>query len=649
MKVVIIGGGIAGLALGIFLRKENIEAVINERLLNTPARGHAFLMHADGLSELKGLNPDAQAALPGKMVNDFILKRPCGKEIKHLHLDAWKCIKRADLIHFLKNMFPKEQVKEGRDFLHFVYEHDKIVAAAFTNGEVEYGDIFVGADGGNSKVRELLFGKVAFTPVAVKEIIGVSYNEKLAQTQSGTFTKYQHNTKGLAFGMIPTCKNEFVWFMQYDAADCDVENHSPEALSSFCSRLLKDFPPEVNELLSTNDFTTSYVWNTRDFDLLPAFHQKNVVLIGDAAHLSLPFTSAGTTNAIIDAKTVACGLTKFNDHEKAFEQYYYQRAKEIEKHILLGRELKSIFLNPQDQKDDDIPVPLIAQKDNDSLIAKRKPLQVLYFTDPVCSTCWILQPVLQKLKLEYGSYLNIIYCMGGMLPSWEEEYAKGHIISTPSDAAKHWDEVCSIHGMPLDGDVWIEDPLHSSYPPSIAFKAAQMQDNNLALLFLRRMKEMVFVEKKNIIKWEYLEKAAVEAGLDPARLLLDFEGRAKYLFKEDLEKGKELGVTSFPTLIFSNGSDKNVTLKGYQAYEHYEKIILDMLPSAKKEVIDTDPKNLFAHFPNMADKEFALLSNLTKEEAEYVLNDLHTKGYVKKHNSKNGVLWKSNYAELDQL
>jgi hypothetical protein len=28
------------------------------------------------------------------------------------------------------------------------------------------------------------------------------------------------------------------------------------------------------------------------------------------------------------------------------------------------------------------------------------------------------------------------------------------------------------HKTPLDGDIWIEDPLHSSYPPSIAFKAA---------------------------------------------------------------------------------------------------------------------------------------------------------------------------------
>jgi hypothetical protein len=43
----------------------------------------------------------------------------------------------------------------------------------------------------------------------------------------------------------------------------------------------------------------------------------------------------------------------------------------------------------------------------------------------------------------------------------------------------------------FDGDIWLEDPLPSSYPPSIAFKAAQMQDGDLAILFLRRIKEML--------------------------------------------------------------------------------------------------------------------------------------------------------------
>ena len=61
----------------------------------------------------------------------------------------------------------------------------------FQNFKIEYGDIFVGADGGNSKVRGAIFGKTIFSPIQVKEIVGVSYNKNLAQKYPSIFTKFQ--------------------------------------------------------------------------------------------------------------------------------------------------------------------------------------------------------------------------------------------------------------------------------------------------------------------------------------------------------------------------------------------------------------------------------------------------------------------------
>ncbi|MFT5513125.1 MAG: putative protein-disulfide isomerase [Bacteroidia bacterium] len=101
------------------------------------------------------------------------------------------------------------------------------------------------------------------------------------------------------------------------------------------------------------------------------------------------------------------------------------------------------------------------------------------------------------------------------------------------------------YDMPIDGDVWLEDPLNSSYPPSIAFKAAQMQDEKKAHLFLREIREMVFLRKKNIVKWEHLATAAQKVGLQVDQLKTDFDGKAKARFAEDLKLGKELGVRGF--------------------------------------------------------------------------------------------------------
>ena len=641
MKVVIIGGGIAGLTMGVFLRKQNIEVVVNERAIGMPIQGQAFLMHSDGILTLKELAAGTNIQLESNFIDTYSLNRPDGEEIMHLHLKSWQLVKRSSLIRFLYSLFPVAQIKEGRDFSHFIYEGEKIVAASFVNGEVEYGDIFIGADGGNSKVREALFGKTNFTPVKVKEIIGLSNNVNIAKTHSRVFSKFQNKNSGLAFGFIPTSDSEFVWFMQYDPNAGDLNKNTPEEMKKFCFSRLKDFPPVVKDILESNDFTKSYTWNTRDFNPLPVFHKQNAAIIGDAAHLSLPFTSAGTTNAIVDAKTLVDCLVNSIDHEQAFENFYKIRSEEVTKHIYLGRELQNIFLNPK-ENDDELKIPLITPKKTIGSVANGKLIQVLYFTDPICSTCWIIQPLLRKLKLEYDKYLDIEYCMGGLLPTWD--HLSKEKISNPADAAKHWEEVCHFHEMPLDGDVWIEDPLHSSYPPSIAFKAAQLQDPELALLFLRRIKEMVFLEKKNIIKWDFLKKAAFESGLDCARLLRDCEGRAQDLFKEDLIKAAELGVTSFPTIFFSDQNDNSFMIQGYQPYEKFEEIIHKLNPSIIKEKINTSPENLFTEFPTMVDKEFAFLSDIPIKIASKVLHELFDNGSIDKYESKNGIIWKSKFS-----
>jgi len=33
-----------------------------------------------------------------------------------------------------------------------------------------------------------------------------------------------------------------------------------------------------------------------------------------------------------------------------------------------------------------------------------KPIKVIYYTDPICSSCWGIEPQLRKLKLEFEKY-----------------------------------------------------------------------------------------------------------------------------------------------------------------------------------------------------------------------------------------------------
>lgn len=266
-----------------------------------------------------------------------------------------------------------------------------------------------------------------------------------------------------------------------------------------------------------------------------------------------------------------------------------------------------------------------------------KPLQVVYFTDPICSSCWGIEPQLRKLKLEYGHVLDFDYRMGGLLPDWN--YNSGGI-SGPEDVAAHWDEVSHYYRMPIDGDVWLEDPLHSSYPPSVAFKAAQMQDKAKAIDFLRAMRELLFLRKKNITKWEHLAQAAESAGLEVDRLKKDYEnGTAQELFEADLYYARRMGARGFPSIFFVDGEERREFVYGSRPYDRYEEAIRNLLPDVEKKPFDASLEALMQTYRTLSPKEYSVLADIHLGEAERSLETETDKGRLQRVATKNGNLY----------
>ena len=628
-KYVIIGGGIAGVTLAIKLHKAGQEVLLCERDKNIPIRGNAFLMHADGLSTLQSLSENAEELkLPGKTIDTFELKKPDDTEVKYLKMEPWQCIKRKDIIEHLYNILPKFILKCDREFSHFIYKNKKAVAAVFKNGETEYGDIFIGADGARSKVRDELFESTNYSPVEVREVVGIAYNPELINEKPTTFKKYLQSDKGLSFGFIPSSDTELVWFMQYDVRLYQLENESPEELKKMCYELLKNFPEIVKTVLESSNFKNAYLWHARDFDILPSFHKNNVVLIGDAAHLALPFTSAGTTNALNDAKVLGELLIEKKQTFAAFKAFYEKRVEVVREHLELGREIKDNFLNHNYASIDDIKVPLIThQSIKNKTAPKYKKVNLLYFTDPICSTYWLMQPQLRKLIIQFSDYLEIDYCMGGLLPSWENY--PGKMIKSKEDAYTYWESLSTDFAMPINPDVWKSDPLMSSFTPSIAFKAAQIQNREKAIVFLRRLNEQLFVKGNNICNNAIIVNEAYESGLDVARLLRDLKEKAKILFEEDIKLAGELLVKSMPTFIFTDRFNNSVILKGIQSFEAFEKVIKSFVPEVetlKKQTLNS----IFDKYNSLTSIEYAFLRDLSLDEAEKELEKNYKKGIIDK-------------------
>lgn len=281
-------------------------------------------------------------------------------------------------------------------------------------------------------------------------------------------------------------------------------------------------------------------------------------------------------------------------------------------------------------------VPEVGNNDNLKIDNKEQSIKVIYFTDPICSSCWGIEPQLRKMKLEYGKEIDLEYHMGGLLPDWS--YNSGGI-SKPSDVAHHWDEVSGHYDMPIDGDVWLEDPLDSSYPPSIAFKAAQLQNGEKAIIFMRELRELVFLKKKNIAKWDNIALAAEKVGLDVNQLKSDYEGKAKTLFEDDLKLARKLGVRGFPTLFFVDANGESQTVYGTKPYPFYETAILTANPKATKKEYAKDWESLFKKFNSLTAKEFNELSGNNRKESERILDELTSQGKLEKLTTKNGAIW----------
>jgi len=234
---------------------------------------------------------------------------------------------------------------------------------------------------------------------------------------------------------------------------------------------------------------------------------------------------------------------------------------------------------------------------------KRKSIDVYYVTDPICSHCWALEPVLRRFVEQYGHYVNFHTIMGGLLEKWAGFADVSNGISSPSDVAGHWREVGEHSRMPIDGTLWLENPIQSSYPPSRVFKVIQKHNGDLANVFLRRAREAVFVFNQNIAVNSVLIGIVNNLGLDGEKIVKEAElPIGQQLLTEDFELASQLGVRGFPTIIMLNEENKGVKIVGSRT--------LDSYTSGLKQVLNLDelqPKQQPALF-SLLEKEKLLFS-----------------------------------------
>jgi predicted DsbA family dithiol-disulfide isomerase len=274
-----------------------------------------------------------------------------------------------------------------------------------------------------------------------------------------------------------------------------------------------------------------------------------------------------------------------------------------------------------------------------SLDSQTKPLVIHVFIDPLCSKSWGAEPLLRKLEIEFSNDLQIEYHMVGMLRSMEEFGSRQ--LSKAAEFAREWRQDSTNYQMPIEANVWVEDAPHSSYPPSIAYRAAYMQSPVLASAYLRRLREMLFVEKKNISRWKFLRRAAVEVGLDVEVLLLQYNnGDALKKFANDLELADELSIHKYPTFNLKNKFGRSVMINKNFNFKAMREQLLDLYPNrAKTTAKKLSVEDCFQYYRSWTLRELEVVSELSSREVLEDLKQLEASVTVVSFGSTSGRVW----------
>ena len=349
MHGLIIGGGIAGPAAGIALRKAGHEATVFEAYPTLAADvGYFLTLAGNGLDALSVLGADGAVRAAAFPTPQMVFRNGAGRVLGRLANGGAaadgspsQTIKRANLYRALHDEAERVGVRfsYGRRLATINTGHrGATVTARFTDGSEATGDLLVGADGLHSVTRTWL-DPAAPRPRYVPILNTGGYVRGVpVDAEQGVFTMVFGRRAFFGYTVAPS--GEVWWF----ANPPHLEEPSPAQLAALNEddrwrRLLldlfvEDAPPLRDLIAQTRHELTG--WATYDLPRVATWHRGRVVLAGDAAHATSPSSGQGASMAIEDAVVLGKCLRDIPDVERALDTYVGLRRARVERVVAAG-------------------------------------------------------------------------------------------------------------------------------------------------------------------------------------------------------------------------------------------------------------------------------------------------------------------------
>ncbi|KAL9817650.1 Monooxygenase 1 [Arabidopsis thaliana] len=323
--IVIVGGGIAGLATSIALHRKGIKSVVLERAEKVRSEGAGIGTLSNGWRALDQLGVGDRLRLNSSLIHKILIYGPFldmnrartmlienGKKREFVSniVDEARCIKRNDLVEALSDALPEGTIRFGSHIVSI--EQDKTTlfpVVHLANGNSIKAKVLIGCDGANSIVSDYLQlnPKKAFACRAVRGFTkypnGHGFPQEVLRIKQGN----------VLIGRLPLTDNQVFWFLVH-MQDNNHNGKDQESIANLCRKWADDLSEDWKEMVkicNVESLTLTHLrYRAPSEIMLGKFRRGTVTVAGDAMHVMGPFLAQGGSAALEDAVVLARCLAR---------------------------------------------------------------------------------------------------------------------------------------------------------------------------------------------------------------------------------------------------------------------------------------------------------------------------------------------------
>jgi len=311
MRILIIGGGVAGLTLAAELLQQGRTAVIVEKAAEYTDVGYGLGLYPLGSGVLHGLGRYKQFLDSGVVSQTYEVADGKGKVLQSAQMQTFTAdigplvmISRTDLIDILRDAAGAADFRMGTTVTGLDQSREDVVGVTLSDGTQEDFDLVVAADGIYSQTRTSVFGHQR--PDDTGWVLWTWWAE-LPQWPKDLVREYWG--RGSFFGVYP-CKDRVMCAAGTPADEMTVRPGDLDQARQFVRTTQADLieaDPRIGAAI--DEATGFFPWPMAD---VRAEHwsRGRVVLCGDAAVGFLPTAGVGASNAMRGAAGLADELSR---------------------------------------------------------------------------------------------------------------------------------------------------------------------------------------------------------------------------------------------------------------------------------------------------------------------------------------------------